>query len=68
MQLVSAVHFKSSNQRLAQLLVNKPADPCDHQALADELGSARESSARLAQKATPNMVGKTGARADRDHR
>ena len=48
MQLVSAVAFQKLDQRLANLLINKP-DPirATHQALADELGSAREIVSRL---------------------
>ncbi len=48
MQLVSAVAFQKLDQRLANLLVNKP-NPIHvtHQALADELGSAREIVSRL---------------------
>ena len=48
MQLVSAVAFQKLDQRLAQLLVNKPGPiHATHQALADELGSAREIVSRL---------------------
>jgi CRP/FNR family transcriptional regulator len=48
MQLVSAVAFQKLDQRLAALLVAKP-NPLHttHQALADELGSAREIVSRL---------------------
>ena len=48
MQLVSAVAFQKLDQRLATLLVNK-SNPvhATHQALADELGSAREIVSRL---------------------
>jgi CRP/FNR family transcriptional regulator len=48
MQLVSAVAFQKLDQRLAALLINKP-NPihATHQALADELGSAREIVSRL---------------------
>ena len=48
MQLVSAVAFQKLDQRLANLLVSKP-NPihATHQALADELGSAREIVSRL---------------------
>lgn len=48
MQLVSAVAFQKLDQRLAALLVAKP-NPLHttHQALADELGSAREMVSRL---------------------
>jgi CRP/FNR family transcriptional regulator len=48
MQLVSAVAFQKLDQRLANLLVNKP-NPINatHQVLADELGSAREIVSRL---------------------
>jgi CRP/FNR family transcriptional regulator len=48
MQLVSAVAFQKLDQRLAALLINKP-NPMHttHQALADELGSAREIVSRL---------------------
>jgi CRP/FNR family transcriptional regulator len=48
MQLVSAVAFQKLDQRLAALLVSKP-NPLytTHQALADELGSAREIVSRL---------------------
>ena len=43
MQLVSAVAFQKLDQRLAHLLVNKTSPiHATHQALADELGSARE--------------------------
>jgi CRP/FNR family transcriptional regulator len=48
MQLVSAVAFQKLDQRLATLLVNKPNPVhATHQALADELGSAREIVSRL---------------------
>jgi CRP/FNR family transcriptional regulator len=48
MQLVSAVAFQKLDQRLAHLLVNKPSPiHATHQALADELGSAREIISRL---------------------
>lgn len=48
MQLVSAVAFQKLDQRLAGLLITKP-NPihATHQALADELGSAREMVSRL---------------------
>jgi len=48
MQLVSAVAFQKLDQRLAYLLINK-TNPIHttHQALADELGSAREIVSRL---------------------
>ena len=48
MQLVSAVAFQKLDQRLAALLVARP-NPlrATHQALADELGSAREMVSRL---------------------
>jgi CRP/FNR family transcriptional regulator len=48
MQLVSAVAFQKLDQRLAALLASKP-NPLHitHQALADELGSAREIVSRL---------------------
>ena len=48
MQLVSAVAFQKLDQRLARLLINK-ASPIHmtHQAIADELGSAREIVSRL---------------------
>ena len=48
MQLVSAVAFQKLDQRLAKLLVSKnnPVH-ATHQALADELGSAREIVSRL---------------------
>jgi len=48
MQLVSAVAFQKLDQRLARLLIGK-AHPihATHQALADELGSAREMVSRL---------------------
>jgi CRP/FNR family transcriptional regulator len=48
MQLVSAVAFQKLDQRLANLLINKPSTiHTTHQALADELGSAREIVSRL---------------------
>jgi CRP/FNR family transcriptional regulator len=48
MQLVSAVAFQKLDQRLAALLVAKPSPlNTTHQALADELGSAREMVSRL---------------------
>lgn len=48
MQLVSAVAFQKLDQRLAALLVAKPAPiHITHQALADELGSVREIISRL---------------------
>ena len=48
MQLVSAVAFQKLDQRLANLLVSKPSPiHITHQALADELGSAREIVSRL---------------------
>jgi CRP/FNR family transcriptional regulator len=48
MQLVSAVAFQKLDQRLANLLINKPGPiHATHQALADELGSAREIVSRL---------------------
>jgi len=48
MQLVSAVAFQKLDQRLATLLINKPNPVhATHQALADELGSAREIVSRL---------------------
>jgi len=48
MQLVSAVAFQKLDQRLAILLINKPGPiHATHQALADELGSAREIVSRL---------------------
>lgn len=48
MQLVSAVAFQKLDQRLANLLINKPSPiHATHQALADELGSAREIVSRL---------------------
>ncbi|HLP99105.1 MAG TPA: Crp/Fnr family transcriptional regulator [Sideroxyarcus sp.] len=48
MQLVTAVAFQKLDQRLAALLLSKP-NPLrtTHQALADELGSAREMVSRL---------------------
>ncbi len=48
MTLVSAVAFQKLDQRLAALLISKP-NPLHstHQALADELGSAREIISRL---------------------
>ena len=48
MQLVSAVAFQKLDQRLAALLIAKPSPLyTTHQALADELGSAREIVSRL---------------------
>jgi len=48
MQLVSAVAFQKLDQRLANLLASKPGPiHATHQALADELGSAREIVSRL---------------------
>ena len=48
MQLVSAVAFQKLDQRLARLLVGKSSPiRTTHQALADELGSAREIVSRL---------------------
>ncbi|HEY0664549.1 MAG TPA: Crp/Fnr family transcriptional regulator [Gallionella sp.] len=48
MQLVTAVAFQKLDQRLAVLLVNKTSPlHTTHQALADELGSAREIVSRL---------------------
>ncbi|HEX5362880.1 MAG TPA: Crp/Fnr family transcriptional regulator [Gallionella sp.] len=48
MQLVSAVAFQKLDQRLAKLLIDKPSPiHATHQALADELGSAREMVSRL---------------------
>lgn len=48
MQLVSAVAFQKLDQRLARLIANKPSPlHITHQALADELGSAREIVSRL---------------------
>lgn len=48
MQLVSAVAFQKLDQRLARLIASKPAPlHTTHQALADELGSAREIVSRL---------------------
>lgn len=48
MQLVSAVAFQKLDQRLANLLASKPGPiHSTHQALADELGSAREIVSRL---------------------
>ena len=48
MQLVSAVAFQKLDQRLANLLVSKHSPiHTTHQALADELGSAREIVSRL---------------------
>ena len=48
MQLVTAVAFQKTDQRLAALLAGK-ASPvrATHQALADELGSVREIVSRL---------------------
>jgi CRP/FNR family transcriptional regulator len=48
MQLVTAVAFQKLDQRLAALLLAKPAPlHTTHQAIADELGSAREMVSRL---------------------
>jgi CRP/FNR family transcriptional regulator len=48
MQLVSAIAFQKLDQRLAVLLANKPNSlHTTHQALADELGTAREIVSRL---------------------
>lgn len=48
MQLVTAVAFQKLDQRLAALLVSRPSPVhATHQALADELGSAREMISRL---------------------
>ena len=48
MALVSAVAFQKLDQRLAALLIHKPLHlHTTHQALADELGSAREIISRL---------------------
>ena len=48
MQLVSAVAFQKLDQRLAKMIVSKSNPICaTHQALADELGSAREIVSRL---------------------
>jgi CRP/FNR family transcriptional regulator len=48
MQLVSAVAFQKLDQRLAALLITKQSPiHATHQALADELGSAREMVSRL---------------------
>lgn len=48
MQLVTAVAFQKLDQRLAALLVARPSPlHSTHQALADELGSAREMVSRL---------------------
>lgn len=48
MQLVSAVAFQKLDQRLAKLLIGKPTPIyATHQAIADELGSAREIVSRL---------------------
>ena len=48
MQLVTAVAFQKTDQRLAALLANKPSPiHATHQALADELGSVREIVSRL---------------------
>lgn len=48
MELVSAVAFQKLDQRLAALLVSKPVSlHTTHQAIADELGSAREIVSRL---------------------
>jgi len=48
MELISAVAFQKLDQRLAALLISKPNPVhATHQALADELGSAREIVSRL---------------------
>ena len=48
MELVTAVAFQKLDQRLAALLVAKPSPlHATHQAIADELGSAREMVSRL---------------------
>jgi CRP/FNR family transcriptional regulator len=48
MQLVSAVAFQKLDQRLAALLISKVSPiQATHQAIADELGSAREIVSRL---------------------
>jgi CRP/FNR family transcriptional regulator len=48
MELVSAVAFQKLDRRLATLLLNKNSPiTSTHQALADELGSAREIVSRL---------------------
>ncbi len=48
MELVSAVAFQKLDQRLAVMLLNKPSPlRSTHQAIADELGSAREIVSRL---------------------
>jgi CRP/FNR family transcriptional regulator len=50
MQVVEAVAYQKLDQRLAALLVGRPADAeihATHQALADELGSVREIVSRL---------------------
>ncbi len=48
MELVSAVAFQKLDQRLAVLLLSKPTPlRSTHQAIADELGSAREIVSRL---------------------
>ncbi len=48
MELVSAVAFQKLDQRLAVLLLSRPSPiRSTHQALADELGSAREMVSRL---------------------
>ncbi len=48
MQLVSAVAFQKLDQRLAALLVSRSSPlRTTHQAVADELGSAREIVSRL---------------------
>jgi CRP/FNR family transcriptional regulator len=48
MQLVSSVAFQKLDQRLAKLLISKPSPiHTTHQAIADELGSAREIVSRL---------------------
>lgn len=48
MELVTAVAFQKLDQRLASLLIAKPSPiHTTHQAIADELGSAREIVSRL---------------------
>lgn len=48
MELVTAVAFQKLDQRLAALLIAKPSPiNATHQAIADELGSAREMVSRL---------------------
>jgi len=48
MELVTAVAFQKLDQRLAALLISRPSPlHVTHQALADELGSAREMVSRL---------------------